>query len=199
MILHTFGDSHSRISWNFSIPNLQIKQGKNSAYTMARFGLEKMNLIDIKNNNVNDGDMVCFCFGEIDCRSHLCKSQNFKNYKTIINELVFRYFEAIKCNVERYKNLKVIIFNVVPAIHITPETGKCEEFPYIGSDDERKIVTLYMNIKLKEYCEKNNYIFLNVYDKYSDKNGLMNINFKDDSVHIKNPIYIKEFIEKILL
>ena len=198
MILHTFGDSHCFFPWNMiEIDNLIIKTHHLGPKTCASFGLEKLNLINIKNMGVDEGDAVCFCFGEIDCRSHMCKPQNYEIYKTLINEIVFRYFEAIKLNVEQYKNIIILIFNVVPAIKVTEKTPENLLFPYIGSDEERKTVTLYMNGKLKEYCKKNNYLYLDVYDKYCDENGLLNINFSDNNVHIKNEIYILEFLNEL--
>lgn len=197
MILHTFGDSHSRIGWQISVPDLQIEHGKNGAYTMARFGLEKINLINIKNENVNENDVVCFCFGEIDCRSHICKSGNFKIYQNLIDDIVYRYFEAIKLNVEQYKNLTTMIFNVVPAIKVTSDFIQTPSFPHVGSDEERKMVTKYMNNKLKELCGKYNYVFFDVYNKYCDNDGFFNIDLKDYSVHINNGIYIEEFLKRL--
>jgi hypothetical protein len=196
MILRTFGDSHSRIGWQISVPNLQIIIGKNGAYTMARFGMEKLNLFNIKNEGVNEGDAVCFCFGEIDCRSHLCKPEIFKIYESLINDIVFRYFEAIKSNIEQYKNLKIMVFNVMPAIRVTPDFIQTPSFPHIGSDVERKTVTSYMNAKLKEFSEKHNYIFIDIHSKYSDSDGFFKSELKDSSVHMNNGIYLSEFLSK---
>jgi len=160
MILHTFGDSH-RCSIKCSTEGSNvtfINHNYGGAFTMARFSIEKLNLINIKNRNVKEGDAVCFCFGEIDCRSHFAKLSNFEQ---IIDEIIYRYFEAIKLNVEQYENLTTIVFNVVPPIKVVPGVYQHPEFPHQGTDEERKKVVLYMNSKLKEYCEKYNYLFFN--------------------------------------
>jgi hypothetical protein len=193
MILHTFGDSHCWYGgWNtINIPNLTIKCNRMDnppeGTTMVKFGLQKLNIIDIKKYDVNEGDAVCFCMGEVDCRMHICKPKNFEIYKTLIDEIVNRYFEAIKENVEQYENLITIVFNVVPPVK--PYAGV-----FVGTDEERKEVTLFMNLKLKKYCEKYNYIFFDVYDKYCDEDGLLDRKYSDDH-HIRDEIFMKEFLE----
>ena len=173
---------------------------------MARVGSQNLDLINIKNlkNKVNNGDMVCFYWGEIDCRAHLCKNQNYEIHKEITDHIVSQYFEAIRLNVEQYDNLKTIIPNVVPATRITPwliqvygpQTNT--PFPFIGTDEQRKTVVIYLNHKLKEYCTKYNYIFLDTYDKYCDPDGYMDVKLKDNTCHIGNEIYLVEFLKKII-
>ena len=198
MILHTFGDSH-RFSCLVQDSSITlVKAAKNPGLgTMAKFGTEKLAFINIKNYEVNEGDAVCFCFGEIDCRSHFCKPQNFKIYKELINEMVSRYFEAIKLNAEQYKKITVLIFNVVPAIKKDTQKYQHPKFPHVGTDEERKTVVLYMNSKLKEYCQKYDYIFLDVYDKYCGIDGLFNPELSDGTVHIGNFKYVSEFLKNI--
>ena len=53
---------------------------------------------------------------------------------------------------------------------------------------------LYFNKKIKDLCIKNNYIFMDVYDRYCDSNGFLKRELSDYTVHIKNSIYIKEFL-----
>lgn len=204
MILHTFGDSHCRFPWEkVKIEGLTIKIHNFEAVTCASFGFNGFNVLNIKSKkwNVNDDENICFSFGEIDCRAHITKEENFKIHQDLINKIVFNYFAAIKINVEQFKNLKTMIFNVVPArnapddiIGILNENPK--KYPYMGSNEERKMAVIYMNSKIKEYCEKNNYVFIDVYDKYCDKDGFLNAEFSDGMVHIKDPIYLTEFLNK---
>jgi hypothetical protein len=195
MILHTFGDSHCVYPWrNIQIDELSIKTNHLGAKTCASFGFEKLNL-NIKNRGVREGDMICFCFGEIDCRSHICKPENFKMYKNLIDEIVSRYFETIKLNVEQYSSLIVMVFNVIPTCKITPIIMfKDPIFPHVGTDEERKCVVMHMNNQLEKYCKEYNYIFFDVYDQYCDKDGFLDLSFSDDSVHITNEIHIKNYI-----
>ena len=47
---------------------------------------------------------------------------------------------------------------------------------------------------LKEFCEKHSYIFFDVYEKYCDENGFLNVKYSDGNCHVSDPIYIQEFI-----
>lgn len=152
--------------------------------------------INIKDDfNINNGDVVIFCFGEIDCRCHVHKHiNNSKDYMQIIDSIVENYFIKIKNIVDNFTNLKTCIYNVVPPIekHNTLENP---EFPYLGTDEERKKYALYFNKKLKEKCITYNYIFFDIYNKYTDNNGFLNKSLSDGNVHIRDGIHIKSFIE----
>lgn len=199
MILYTFGDSH-RCSIVCSLegtPINSIKHGSGGAYTMARFGMEKTNLINIQNYGVKENDAVCFCFGEIDCRSHLCRDGIFQNKEILVEEIVSRYFEAINQNISPYKKILTFIFNVVPPIKFQKGIYQHPEFPHRGSDEQRIEVTLLMNKKLKEYCSKNGFLFFDVYEKYAGPDGLLIPELSDGTVHIGNGKYMTEFLKSI--
>ena len=68
------------------------------------------------------------------------------------------------------------------------------EYPYLGSDEERKNYVLYFNKKIREKCIEKNYIFFDIYDKYIDENGFLRKDLSDGNVHIGNGVYINNFI-----
>lgn len=191
--IHTFGDSHSYFGWN-NIPNFKNHHlGPKLCYSLGRDG------INIANYGVKENDIVVFCLGEIDCRCHIHKHiTEDKTYKQIIDEIIDKYFFQIKMNMSLYKNITMCIYNVVPPIE-KHNTGENPEFPYLGTDNERKNYVLYFNQQLKEKCRENNYIFFDVYDKYIDENGFLSKILGDGSVHIKDGKYIKKFIEENLI
>ena len=185
MSIHTIGDSHSTNGWTGTIHH---HLGPVLCYS---FGKEKLNRCDIRNFNIKDGDTIVFCLGEIDCRCHIHKHINKINtYQDIINNIIDNYFEAIKL-----KN--ICVYNVVPPVQ-KYNTIENLEYPYLGSDEERKKYVLYFNKKLKEKCIENNYIFFDIYDKYIDENGFLNKLLSDGNVHIKEDIFIKTFIQNNL-
>lgn len=191
MTIHTFGDSHADKGWN-TISRVNIHPI--GAVLCYSFGNEKLNRLNIKTFNVVNNDTVIFCFGEIDCRCHIQKHISLENtYESIINNIVDNYFNAIKDNVSQFNQLRTCVYNVVPPIKKcnTPEN---KEYPYLGTDEERKNYVLYFNKKLKENCLKYNYTFFNVYDKYIDENGFLSKQLSDGNVHIENGIFLKEFI-----
>jgi hypothetical protein len=208
MTLHTFGDSHATTPWNkINIDEISIlcntildqktggKNWKKWTMTCSFFGFQKLDAINIKNFNVKEEDIVCFCLGELDCRCHIHKHKEM--YNELIDKIVENYFLAIKVNVEQFNNLKVIVVSVTPPTAIT-RYRKSYKYPILGSDVERVTYTQYMNSKIKEYCEKYNYMFLDVYNKYCDEEGLVNIMYSDKASHIKNPMYIREELIKLL-
>lgn len=210
MSIHTFGDSHaSNINSGWKDCH-NIKAHHLGAILCYSFGKEHLNRCDIRNFDIQDNDSVVFCFGEIDCRCHIHKHITaVKTYKMIIDEIVHNYIEAIKINLKNCKvKLKhICIYNVVPPVKknipffmfgLKPNIVENPEFPFLGSDEERKKYVLYFNIALKKKCQENNFIFFDVYDSYCDNNGYLNNKFSDGNVHIKNGIFIKKFITTYL-
>jgi hypothetical protein len=191
--IHTFGDSHSYFGWN-NVPNINTHHlGPKLCFSIGRDG------INISNYGVKENDIVVFCFGEIDCRCHIHKHiNNDTTYKQIIDEIVDKYFFQINMNMSLYKNIKMCVYNVVPPIE-KHNTGENPDFPYLGSDEERKSYVLYFNEKLKEKCKDNNYIFFDIYDKYIDNNGFLSKTLGDGCVHIKNGIFIEKFVKENLI
>lgn len=199
LTLHTYGDSHAAKygSWDkINISGLNIKINHLGGKLMFSFGRDKLNVV----NNVANGDMVCFCFGEIDCRCHINKYE--PDWQKNVDLLVEKYFANIVENVKKCENITVFVYNVVPPLERELDINKWveigNELPSLGTDEDRKKYTNYMNIKLKENCVKHNFIFFDVYNKYANDKGFLNQEYSDGNCHINNPIYMKEFLMDFL-
>jgi hypothetical protein len=196
MTIHTFGDSHSVNGWSTNIQTHHL--GPILCYS---FGKEKLNRCDIRNFNINEGDTIIFCFGEIDCRCHVHKNINETiTYYNIIDNIIDNYFEAIFLNIITSGiNLKnVCVYNIVPPVEFPIRVYDCsgiEPFPHLGSSQERKAYTLYFNKKLKEKCLDYKFIFFDIYDNYIDKNGFLKLSLSDGMVHIKDGRFLDNFIK----
>jgi hypothetical protein len=141
---------------------------------------------------MKDGDTIVFCFGEIDCRCHIHKHiKDTRTYQDIINKIVDNYFEAIELNISisqiKFKN--ICVYNVFPPVQKNSVTNNVE-YPFLGTDGERKQYVLYFNKKLKEKCIEKDYIFFDIYNNYIDENGFLIKYLSDGNVHISNGIYI---------
>lgn len=195
--IHTIGDSHSNNGWNSSIIRHWI--GPKLCYS---FGRDRLKLINLNNLNINDGDIVIFCLGEIDCRSNIHKyvKKNNSDYKKNIENIIVNYEEAIKETINnfKFKLKKVCIYNVVPPVKKN-DTDENNDYPYLGSDEERNSYVLYFNNLINKICNKNNWIFFNTYKNYSDIDGFLNKKLSDGNVHIKNSVHNDAFINKYLL
>jgi hypothetical protein len=202
-IIHTIGDSHSFYGWN-KIEHRDINKGISinhiGTVTMASFGLNYSKLVNLKAMGVKENDTLVFCFGEVDRRCHLCKPNNLTKYKDIVDYIVDKYFEAIKELVADFVKLNISVFNIVPPMYMDEQDynnygeKSSYQYPFIGTNEDVKAATLYTNGKLKEYCQKYNYVYFDVYDCYCDENGFLNPLLKDITIHIDNPVHIIKFI-----
>lgn len=203
--VHTFGDSHANglhSHWGrISLPNIIIKTNDIGGRLMYTFGKQKFDVLNIKNYDVKEGDIVIFCFGEIDCRNHVHKHiTEDLSFQQIIDNLVHYYFEAIEQNVKQYTNITTCVYNVVPPIpKMTLDEG--HTFPFLGTDNERKLYTEYMNKKIKEFCEKFNYFYFDIYHESSNEEKFLRYELSDRGVHLKkseySPVVLKNLIDKV--
>jgi hypothetical protein len=202
-MIHTFGDSHAdghHSHWGYiRLPGINIKTHHLGGKLMYTFGKLKFNVLNIKNYGVCENDIVIFCFGEIDCRYHVHKHVNNEHsYIEIINDIVDNYFNAIKQNVEQYNNIKTCVYNVIP-----PTRGFAVDsdhpYPFLGSDEDRKMYYKYMNEKLKELCKVYNYYFFDIYDACCDHEGFLKTEYSDGNVHLRNTEHSSNIIKNLYI
>lgn len=193
MRIHTIGNSHAQLPWhNIKGITMHVCSGK-LCYSIGRDG------IDISKFGINNGDLLIFCFGEVDARWQIGKRVKDKNdYKLMIDEIVDKYFLAIKNATSIFKNLKICIYNVLPPVYKEiykhhpsyPRGGDCS-----GTDEERKTYALYFNYKFKEKCDEYNYIFFDIYYYLTDKDGFLNYEISDKAHHLMKELPIIVFFK----
>tara|TARA_Y100000389_G_scaffold178389_1_gene191550 strand:+ start:281 stop:871 length:591 start_codon:yes stop_codon:yes gene_type:complete len=180
------------------LPNVNIITHHFYGKLMYSFGKLSLNVCNIKNYNVKDNDIVIFCFGEIDCRNHVHKHiSQTTNYKSVIDLLTINYFNAINDNINQYTKLHVCVYNIIPPtkkFYCDPS----HPYPFLGTDEERKLYYTYMNQKLKELCAENNFLFFDIYNDSCDKDGFLKKEFSDGNVHLRNTSHSSLLLKKIL-
>jgi len=140
--------------------------------------------------------MLVFCFGEIDCRCHVHKHISpVKTYQQVIDELTESYVSKIIELTNGIGLSKVFIYNATPTIRVTNGDG---DFPFLGTQEERKSYHLYMNKKLREHCNATGLIFFDIYDHVIDSEGYLNVSQSDGSIHVVDPIPAQNFLYNIL-
>lgn len=212
MGIHTFGDSHAgetgQADVNIGLSGfsdkcksngwpLSVKHHHLGAVICNSFGTKGLKLVDVSNFDLKEGDTLVFSFGEIDCRCHVYKHvSESKTYKDVIDRLINNYFNAIKANLDRLKvNLKnVCVYNIPPPSkkHDCPEI----DTPYVGTDEERRLAYLYFNKLLNEKCQEHKYIFIDIYDKYTNEEGFIIRDITDGWVHIEDGTHLQEFLKR---
>lgn len=151
--------------------------------------------IVVNSRKLSNGDVVIFCFGEIDCRCHIHKFVNAEkdNINAVIEHVVMLYIQTVNKNINTYSNVNVatFIYSVPPPIR-KAEGQENNEFPFLGTDEDRKSYHQHMNEILRKKCSENNIGFFDVYKEYSDSEGYMIKALSDGICHISNPIYIEQ-------
>ncbi|MFA5403220.1 MAG: hypothetical protein WC318_06980 [Candidatus Omnitrophota bacterium] len=178
-VIYTIGDSHAWHTW-LKIPGVVTNpQGPMLMYTIGLPENQRNWAKDIPIEAI-----VCFCWGEIDCRCHVYKYQPWQD---CIDRLVEGYLKTVSCSKETHKN--IWIYNVLPPPR---RNGAVESpgFPFLGSDDDRLAYVKYMNKKLSE----SEFTFVDVYDKYSDKDGFLKMEISDAHVHIEDEKPLLEWV-----
>lgn len=194
--VHIFGDSHAVSSfcnqgyeahtWGIEYKNKLILVPYSIHWmgpmTMYRVGRDGLGSLNITKYNVKEGDTAVFVFGEIDARCHIGKQRDKKNVllNDIIDPLIQNYLEAIKQNIQLYKNINCIIFNILPST----EDFSNSVYPYYSTLEDRAHITKACNKKLQELCPMYGFKFLDVYDLYTDDKGKLNSLIGDSSVHL---------------
>lgn len=187
-MIHTFGDSHSRFGWE-KVKIVPININHIGAKLMHTFGKEKEKLIDLSKYTFNKDDILVYCFGEIDCRCHVHKFINHNvPYQKIIDKLTNIYVEAVINNKKYYDSslVKTAIYCVIPAIK-QKDGQNNHDYPFLGTDEQRKAYHVYMNEQLTKLCQDNYLIFIDVTKEYSNQEGFLNPVLSDRRCHIDNP------------
>ena len=70
------------------------------------------------------------------------------------------------------------------------------QWPCVGTDEERKEYVRYMNECFKTRCTEYGFVFFDVHDKCADENGYFNLKYRDHCIHINNPVFLIEFLAK---
>jgi len=192
--IHTIGDSHSKFGWE-AIRHETLEIVPHWIGPKLMHSVPKLDLAS--QIAPADHDWIVHCFGEIDVRCHVHKHVKDGKYKSVIDDLVKDYVASILESIHTYAakglNIYPAIFNVLPTIQVGDPVKHNPDYPHLGTDDERRQYTEYMNAKLNEACIENNILFINVYDAYV-KDGVLNTALSDGIVHIRDISFLRECV-----
>jgi len=199
-MIHIFGDSHG--DYNFRNIKRECINHYQMSITMHKVGRQGLNYINFNNYNINNGDIIIYQFGEIDCRCHIGKQLKLNRHlDEIVNELISNYINSIKYNIGD-RNLKIIVCCIPPTMNQEKYESKhgkiTHEFPFVGTDKERVFFTNYLNKELEKQCEINGFYFFNYYTDYEDIDGTLKYELTDRCVHIQHNDKILERLYKLI-
>ena len=129
---------------------------------------------------IPEGSTVLLCFGEIDCRVHVCCQaiQQNKSYEAIVDDCLERYLKVI--DEVRAMGFKVIVWNIIASVK--PEIEGSDMVN--GSVKDRNMATVYFNSALRKRLPEDVY-FLDIFDKLLDQSRWMvRTEYYMDDVHL---------------
>ena len=199
------GDSHSRLFDNYSNYNVGLWSndylknffevawiGPVTMYRVCRDGLS----VIFNNIKLVPNQHCVLSFGEIDVRSHVFKQvedQN-KTFYNIIDDLVDGLRKRlIEFN---YYDYNIHILSIVPPIQAHLCIGVNEDFPFIGTDEERRNAVLYFNERLLKLSVELKIGYFDYYHLYADSDNFLNINRSDKIVHAIKTVELEEYIKE---
>ena len=178
MKVFVIGDSHAYNGWKDvrdSVPRIQIHIRHLGPKLM--YSLQEKDLSFVQRENISSGDTLVFCFGEIDTRCHIHKYAD--NMSEVIFNMVKKYFYTIYEITKNFKGIKIGIYFVPPAVQ---SEGLIDnpDYPYLGSNKDRKTYVFCMNEILQMFCKEFNYLFIDLTKDYSDEDGFLRRDMSDD-------------------
>ena len=197
-MLLIYGDSHGE----FSFKNLNVEHDNCITYsvTMHRIGRDKIFPKHVP-EMINDDNIFCFVYGEVDCRCHIGKQVLLgRNEDDIIGELTDAYVDTIKRVITSYK--KIIIVGVIPPTSQEEYENQygpiTHEFPFVGTDIDRLRYTNKVNEQLKSLCELNGFQYFSCYDYCVRSDGLLDKDHSDGNSHLgNNSIFLEKFLNAL--
>ncbi len=184
-LVHVIGDSHSK-TFRRKLPFVVHHIGAATAHNLKKKGNStKSNekLFDTL-DKIRKKDVVVLLFGEIDCRIHAYyqfrKNEEKQTIGQILDMTISNYGEVIG----QIKDLGMspCICSVAPAATV----GNEYNFPFYASPEVRCEITMTFNGKLEEFCRDNGYVYLDVYAKVCDENGVMLPEYLADDTHLND-------------
>lgn len=105
-------------------------------------------------------------------------------------------FDNIKKIIAAIENRKPKVSIYIESVFPINKNIDDEEMISVESNDD----VIELNTLIKEYCDKNNYVYINIYDSLTDDDGNFSEEYTDDGLHPNNNGYkvITEKLKKYL-
>ena len=134
---------------------------------------------------------IMLSLGEIDIRCHVIRHNN-GNYRKVIDAMA----ENLDCYISQfYQRFKIHLMSVVPPMYVQQCISPNSDLPFIGSDEERRDATLYLNQKLFDISNKYNIGYFDAHKLYADDNNMLDIAKSDQIVHGMKTLELENYIK----
>jgi hypothetical protein len=190
MVIHVIGDSHTKTNFGADPRFVVHYLGPMSMHHVAQ-----KREICLKDFDVENGDTIIWCFGEIYVRCHLIRQRDEQraNISGIADALAMGYIHAILDIKFGYENLKIIVLAIIPP----SDQSDNIEFPRIGELYERVWAQGLLNQSLNNYCILHDFIYIDPYGEFINSAGSLKPEMSDYQVHVGEK-YAHLIVEKVM-
>lgn len=195
MKIFVIGDSHAYNGWQNiqnSLPGVYVHIRHLGPKLM--YSLKTTDLEFVRREKINQGDILVFCFGEIDARCHIHK---YEDAPSVISNMVKQYLNIIRDIVFGLPKIQVCLYFVPPAVH-SEGLYNNPEYPYVGTDEDRKKYVISINDRLNQMSKEFGYIFIDLTRDYTDDDGFLRKELSDGGPHIKETKPLINFIKGMI-
>jgi lysophospholipase L1-like esterase len=197
-LIHVIGDSHI---FSFRGINLFIIHpiGPATAYNLhSRSSTTKSNakLWRILRKINKKRDIVVLVFGEIDSRIHIYNQYMKQRTEISIPQLIdktIQNYDRVLQLIEK-EGFSFFIYGIPPAAR----EENIYHFPFYADEETRILISREFNEKLKNFCRRKNYRYLDIQSRFANSSGFISQAFAADKVHLNEAAAVI-IAEEILL
>lgn len=208
------GDSHASLYSNVPARNRGVWEDSSLAqlfdvkwlgpFTFWRLCREQKNFVDLDKplrysaggvsvtTKCSPEQEILLVFGEIDVRCHILKF-GYDKLEDTIDNMISKIKEYVKLYDGRFN---FHFQSIVPTIYKVNFGDKVPLFPFVGSDEERRDVTIIFNEKLKELSKELGAGYFDIFDIYADENNMMVLEKSDHIVHAIKTLELEQRIKE---
>jgi hypothetical protein len=186
-LIHVIGDSHGKVfrgQRQFIVHHLGAATAHNLVNQNSTTNSNRK-LFDIV-ERISRKDVVLLVFGEIDCRIHIFYQYKKNNERKAISELiddtVVNYGEVL--GKLRRLGINFIVYGVPPATEVRNEY----RYPFYASPEVHCQISGMFNEKLKEFCQKQGYGYIDIHSRFSDEKGFLLKEYAADEIHLNGQV-----------
>ncbi len=183
-LIHVIGDSHvfSFKKFDFFIIH---HIGPATAYNLhSQSSTTKSNakLCRILKKINKTRDFVVLVFGEIDSRIHIYNQYMKQGMVVSIPQLIDKTIQNYGLVIESIEKegFNFFICGIPPA----SRQENIYHYPYYADEETRILISRKFNEKLKDFCARKNYQYLDLQSRFADKSGLISNTFDLDTIHL---------------
>jgi len=139
---------------------------------------------------IEKGGSILLSLGEIDIR---CNIHKHGDYRVTIDKMS----DEIDSYVNQYiDDFDLHLCSILPPINKNNCISENKEFPFIGTDEERRDSTIYFNEKLLGISKKYRIGYFDVYSLYKNEYNMLDIEKSDNIVHAKKTKELEKYIRE---